>query len=267
MKEEFVNIPGFDSGLPFSVSLAGISYCDGSYYIKRCKSDCYCIEYIISGRGTIKTEHGNLYPEAGDIYLLYKGEDHYYYSSADEPWVKIWINFSGELVDVLIDTYKLRPHQLFHYNGEKYFRDIHATLERRDISSAAIMSRVAIIFHRLVQGLSELINKDRKRISSEALALKNYIDANINSQLSTEALASHIYKSQSQAIRIFKAAYGITPYEYYTDIRIKRAMSLLRSTGLSVKEIAYRLSFCDEHYFSNVFKKHTGRSPREYRES
>lgn len=267
MREEFVDIPGFDSGLPFSVSLAGISYCDGSYYIKRSNSDCYCIEYIISGRGTIETEQGNLFPEEGDIYLLYKGENHCYYSAEENPWVKIWINFSGELVDGLIDAYKLRHHYVFHYDGEKYFREMHAVLERKDISSTEIMSRVSIIFHSLVQKLYELIKRDSRSISNEAQVLKNFIDSNIYSQLSTEILASHIYKSQSQTIRIFKSAYGITPYEYYTGIRIKKAMSLLRSTGLSIKEIAYKLSFCDEHYFSNVFKKYTGMSPREYRGS
>lgn len=35
MREDFIPVPVFDEGLPFTVSLAGISYCDGSYYIER----------------------------------------------------------------------------------------------------------------------------------------------------------------------------------------------------------------------------------------
>ena len=83
--------------------------------------------------------------------------------------------------------------------------------------------------------------------------------------MSTESLAASIYKSPSQAIRIFKKKYGVTPYDYYVNIRIKKAVSLLKNTRLSIKEISYRLCFCDEHYFSNLFKKKTGKSPREYR--
>jgi YesN/AraC family two-component response regulator len=43
------------------------------------------------------------------------------------------------------------------------------------------------------------------------------------------------------------------------------AKSLLQNTSLSAKEIAFRLGFSDEHYFSNFFKKRTGMRPVEYK--
>jgi AraC-like DNA-binding protein len=58
----------------------------------------------------------------------------------------------------------------------------------------------------------------------------------------------------------------MTPHQYYLDRKIRVAAALLRS-GLSVKETAYRLSVDSPYYFSRLFKKKTGGSPLEYKQS
>ena len=78
--------------------------------------------------------------------------------------------------------------------------------------------------------------------------------------------AGQIYRSPSQAIRIFKREYGMTPIDYLLGQRVETAKLLLRNTNLQVKEIAYRLCFADEHYFSNYFRKRVGVTPGEYRQ-
>lgn len=65
--------------------------------------------------------------------------------------------------------------------------------------------------------------------------------------------------------RLFAAAYGTAPMSYLTDIRIRRACSLLRETSLSMAEIALRCGFGDPNYFSRIFRKKIGYSPSEYR--
>ena len=82
---------------PFTVSMTGISYCDGSYIINRPHSFTSCIEYIIEGSGTVMCNNRRYTAKKGDVYLLREGTDHYYYSDTDTPWTKIWINFTGRL--------------------------------------------------------------------------------------------------------------------------------------------------------------------------
>jgi AraC-like DNA-binding protein len=66
--------------------------------------------------------------------------------------------------------------------------------------------------------------------------------------------------------RCFKEETGLTPLEHLTVLRINRAKKLLRATPYqSIGSIAAGCGFSDEFYFSRVFRKETGISPREYR--
>lgn len=65
--------------------------------------------------------------------------------------------------------------------------------------------------------------------------------------------------------RVFKSNYGISPLKYVTELRMTRAKCLLRDTHQPVSEIAHILGFYNLGYFSKIFKKSTGYTPREFR--
>ncbi len=265
--ETFLTIPVFDKSEPMRVKLAGNSHCDGTYKIVNKKSNIATFEYIISGSGTIINQKGQvLHPQKGDTFFLPENEYHEYFSSDDDPWVKIWIGVSGPLVDFLMNAYGLREQNIFHCDTEVYFREMHKILISKDETPNEIASRVSVVFHEMVQFLAE--NKDRtKTAPTDAVKLKNYIDTHIHQQITIDELATIISKSNAHTIRIFKNAYGVTPYKYCIDNRIKKAKELLRNTNSPVKEIAFALSFCDEHYFTNIFKEKTGITPSQYKKS
>ena len=54
--------------------------------------------------------------------------------------------------------------------------------------------------------------------------------------------------------------------EYLTNVRIENAKRLLRETEMKGYDIAYECGFSDPHYFSYIFKKNTGLSPRDYKQ-
>ena len=264
MREEFIDQPAFDDALPFSIEIAGISYCDGSYRISRNKSTVACIEYILSGCGTVKTGGKTFHPASGDTYMLVPGSNHEYYSDADDPWVKIWFNAHGRLIDELIECYNLENSTVFHCNTKPFIEKIHKTLGNKSLTPSEIADETALIFHALLQTLAK--HKEQSlSVSDDAVLLKNYIDSHLYSQINIDLLANLIYKSPSQTIRIFKKCYGKSPYDYYMDNRIKKAIAMLQGTSFSVKEIAFRLGFCDEHYFSTLFRKKTGKKPGDFR--
>lgn len=261
MKEVFINSPIYDEILPFKVELAGISYCDGTYKIQVQNSDVARIEYILSGEGTIITKEKSFYPKQGDTYILLPNEDHKYFSDSKNPWTKIWINVSGKLIDSLCEAYSIQNSSVFHYNSQKYIEEIHDILRKKDGSPIDIMSRCAIVFHKLIQ----ILSNQNKFLYSDSIKIKEYIDKNVYSKITINDLSNLIFKSPSQTIRIFKKDFKVTPCEYHLQKRIKTAISLIKNTNLSIKEISYKLGFTDEHYFSYIFKQKTKKKPTDYR--
>lgn len=264
MKEDYIDLTVFDRSLPFYIELAGISYCDGVFHVHRPQSTVSSIEYVLSGNGTVKCNGKAFYPHAGDTYILYAGDDHEYYSSEDDPWIKIWVTVAGGMAGSLAEMYKVRNKTVFHCNTEQYIRRMHKELACKDISPSEITDKTALIFHEMMQFLQHH-NEEELDISPDAIQMKNYIDTHIPEPLVIEELAHRIFKSPAQAIRIFKKNYGITPYDYYLKVKLEKAVLMLEGTNFSIKEIAHRLGFCDEHYFSGLFSRKMGKCPSDYR--
>ena len=64
---------------------------------------------------------------------------------------------------------------------------------------------------------------------------------------------------------LFKKKFGVPCWQYMIDTRIEAAVRLTQSPGYTVKMIAEQCGFRDVYYFSRLFKKQMGVSPREYR--
>lgn len=265
MREDiyYIDSPSVDA--PFRISIAGISYCDGSYRIRRPESGVMSVEYIYDGSGTVEYE-GNVYhPEKDDVYMVLPGRDQVYYSDEKTPWKKIWFNASGTLIYALTDAYGLTDTCLFNATGAaKYFERM-VELCASGLPADTINDRGAVIFHELLTFLKNSGGEPDAGIDHDAVRMKEYLDAHISEEVSIEQLAALIYKSPSQASRIFRQTFGRTPYEYLTHQRFSRAKTMLLGTNMLVKEIAYSVGFRDEHYFSYVFGKRFGESPSAFR--
>lgn len=95
---------------------------------------------------------------------------------------------------------------------------------------------------------------------------KIYIDSHFSdSDISLHVVASQVYVSPNHFSTIFSQESGETFIDYLTCVRIENAKKLLRTTRKKSADIAYESGFNDPHYFSFIFKKKTGISPREYR--
>ena len=66
--------------------------------------------------------------------------------------------------------------------------------------------------------------------------------------------------------RNFTRDLGVTPKDFLVNALLRKASDLLRKPNCSVKQVAQILNFSSEYYFSTFFKKHTGQSPRDFKQ-
>lgn len=251
---------------PFYMEMAGISYCDASYFISRKNSPIYVFEYVLSGQGTVKTDTTEFSAAEGDMYILHRQSDHNYYSDAKNPWTKIWFNAKGPLIDNLIHIYNLENlNHIRDLDTSVLFYKILDIARCKDKSNEDIFNEASLVFHEMVIKISKYINKNDIQHSPEAIKLKHYLDKNVMQNVTLKELSDIIYRSPSQTIRIFKNDFGITPYNYFMNKKLEVAKLMLLNTNMSIKELSRNLSFIDEHYFSNYFKSKTGMPPSKFK--
>ncbi len=103
--------------------------------------------------------------------------------------------------------------------------------------------------------------KHKKVISQVLLYIEEHYDEDIN----LGELADRLYVNQSYLSREFKKSTGYSMVKFITNKRIREARELLRSTSLSVTEIATRVGYNNITHFHTMFKKEIGISPKEFR--
>lgn len=109
----------------------------------------------------------------------------------------------------------------------------------------------------------ESMTVSRKRL--ELAAVKEYLDEHFTEKIVLEELAEKFFINKFYLSKIFKETYGTTINNYLISKRITRAKQLLRFTDMTVDEIGVAVGMADANYFSRMFRKVEGSSPREYR--
>lgn len=240
--------------------ICGITYPDKNYFISRTNADICCIEFVESGAGAIVFDGVRHLVSEGDSYFLQTGKSQYYYADSEHPWKKYFVNIRGRLLESLIDGYGLR--------GCAYFPGLNIKHELMDIIKLAKDSEKDHT-RQLIAILNIIFEKMRNSLNGETVdpahKMKDFLDMKVSGSFGMEELCEYISLSNSQAIRVFKKKFGITPYAYFIEQKIRLAKNMLANTNLSIKEIAYNLSFTDAYYFSNAFKDKVGMSPSLYR--
>jgi len=106
----------------------------------------------------------------------------------------------------------------------------------------------------------------RNHGDEEILKAQQWMEANFGGNVAIDDLARQVGISPRHFKRRFRKASGETPLGYLQNVRIEAAKRKLENTQEKVNEITYRIGYEDSSTFRRLFKKHTGISPREYRD-
>lgn len=110
---------------------------------------------------------------------------------------------------------------------------------------------------------SDIHTDSRSRALFEAI--RRYLDEHHASPLTRDSVARAFYISPNYLSHLFQKTGNVGFNEYLTQTRLEHARQLLKGYDLKIKDIAARCGFTDSNYFCRLFRKHTERSPSEYR--
>lgn len=119
----------------------------------------------------------------------------------------------------------------------------------------------------LVKMINLQLNKDDKKYSFRIKEAIEYIEKNYNKDISLEEISDEIGLHKGYLCRLFKQETGINITDYIINYRIEKAKKLIATTNDKLYEIAEKVGFSNAQYFSLKFRKITGKTPIEYRES
>ena len=120
------------------------------------------------------------------------------------------------------------------------------------------------------QNYKEIFCHDLSGKSSHeiALGLQTYMIDHFDEDIKLSDIAQQMNYSSSYLTKIFIQELGCSPSKYLINLRIHKAQQLLKyNPSLSVRQVGEAVGYPEQGYFSRIFKKHTGSSPVDYRET
>lgn len=244
---------------PIQVNCSGIEYRYSSFTSSKSRHDFYLI-YVIGGNMPVclQNETQTLYP---GNYIIIEPETAYTQIFSEKNIAYYWIHFTGRdvyriLKDLNITTNVVHKSEI-NESIENCFKKIFKEFVIRD--SCFIPMTASL----LIETLTYL---SRSSSSPSLLPINSikYIYDNYNKDISLEKLAAMENLSTSRFRTVFKNHTGESPLEFIITLRINTACHYLKNSSMSVEEISNIVGYTNPFYFSRLFKRKIGKSPKQY---
>lgn len=249
---------------------SGHQQCSGGHSWGPAVRSFYLIHLVVSGKGFFTVGEETYKIEAGSAFIIRPQQLVSYCADEQDPWEYCWVGFNGADASRLVDlTAFEEDNPVISFSQEDVQRIKRAMLNvYSNFGTSSELETMTV--SKLFEVFSHIINaapKKNPESSSSRLYIKNaikFIQRNFSNNIDVSDIANHVGLSRSHLYRVFMRQLSLSPNEYLTQFRINQACTLIRTSGLSIGEIASSVGFDDQLYFSRVFKKLKGVSPSHY---
>ncbi|MEK3883556.1 AraC family transcriptional regulator [Paenibacillus sp. PL2-23] len=254
------------------------------HYIGPAVHDYYLLHIVLDGEGTFETLGEAYRLSQGDAFLIFPDMLVRYEASSTKPWSYMWVGFGGEGTEQVLRSIGITP-------GRPVVRGCALAKLRREVlrlracltrgESPALSNLEASARLRLV--LSELGGPllaaergnpaDDEGAGGMATGGRSFhsveqairlLTMQFGQHTTVDGIARALGYHRSHLTKLFKEATGMSPMQYLTKVRMKKAEALLAS-DLTVAQVAASIGYNDPLFFTKQFRKWSGQSPTAFR--
>jgi AraC-like DNA-binding protein len=249
---------------PLMIRYAGAARWPEGMEVVRNESDLFAIEYVCAGNAVLVQENKQYVINKGSVFLLREQVDHVYGVGPAGILFKRFVTIDGYDLDNLLRYLRLRDKDYI-VPAEPW--RINALLKRcmtllSKPPAFGLDIELSTIAYQLLLVLSM---STRTSYPDKIERVLELMHENLHKSLTRKELADHINTSTVHLNRIFAEHLHRSPMSYFMDLKMSWAANLFESTSMSAKEISYKIGIENQFYFSSLFKKHFGVSPKAYR--
>ena len=239
------------------------------YFTKRDQLEGYLLIATNEGCGKVIWNNQACLLEKGSTVIIDCSTYHEYYTLPNNNWSFYYLHFNAlsmegykkTFLTTLTSTTLRMPEKVWRMIDELYKMSFQA-----DVLSYATQSN--IISNLLTEVLYSLVDNHTtasRVYRHDIVALTEYIKNNCTKPLQVEDFSEQIHLSKSHLIRVFERQTGMSPYRYLHMCRVNKALYLLRTSGMSISQIAYAVGYDDPIVFTRHFKTFHQTTPSLYR--
>jgi len=233
----------------------------------------YVFILCLTGEGRVHVNRSTYHLHCGSGIVLPPNVAHRYEADVDAPWTVFWFHFVGKRAADYVAALGLPASgRVFWVQEVDAIAEAFEDCYRHVLGGYSDGELVALStsFARLL-GMCRSLQRsknERRRLTEERItATLRFMRANIGNLLTLESLAHASSLSVPHFSAVFREQMKCSPIEFHIRLRMQRACELLLTTSLDVGEIARKVGYDDPLYFSRIFSRKVGISPRSYRRS
>lgn len=231
----------------------------------------YILIVCLGGRGHCQLGGKRHDLSLGHALLLPPGQPHRYWAEPRDPWTLFWVHFSGLKAAEyagLLDLGKTKPVCWFHdlpTVSEAFEQTYRHVLGGHTDADLVGLSTGLVRLLGLCRLAQRALDLRQRRTEDRVLRTLHHMHQNLGRQLSLAQLAALAHWTPTHYSSVFRRQLNLSPIEYFLRLKIQRACELLRTTDLRVSQISEQLGYEDPLYFSRLFRRRAGETPRGYR--
>ena len=229
----------------------------------------FCLGLLLDGKAEFRDCTGS-----GESFMLYPGEIvfvpittryiSHWQGNPDVQYISLHFSFDYPGIFTRHKNFKLQ--KFVPNDSKKLEEDFRFIYENGENSETNRLVSLSKFFEILSTILPKLETGKEKQMDSRLAGAIEYIEKHYSENITVDTLATECNMSPSRFYPSFKSALGVTPVDYLNHYRINRAIALLvNNDDMTVESISGEVGFESSTYFRRVFKRITGKNPKEYR--